>query len=639
MKSYNNIIDFSGDTVVGLDSYLTITGGTIGAGMSGTSVDTINRLLFDSTSTGTSIDWQNRQLYYNDSLVTLDWYQCFLANGSGPTLNWLNKQMFSTIGLTIDWEAKILYSSGSPTPSIDWENRKMIASDGSDVFEWSGSSAIGNSSNINIKVAYDSGGGSQNSLTFSKPSYTAGIMAGYTGEADLSFWVDSTGTPVPALTLKSNQDAIFYGTIVDTGSVDSISSNERKLYNSSGNTIIDWENSTLYADSGFGNPAMFFSTRRLVSSYNTTVLDWELMKIYDRFGGISIDATDRRLYDGATNSISADYSLRILYDSTGTGTSINYSSRILYDSLDVISLEYSNRIMKGASNDLSLDYGNRILHDNGAEPTVDWQNRTLKYNSGAGSKISLDWHNHILYDNTGTGTSIDYQNRLLKNSSGDTTLNWDSKTLFNDWIIKGGSNDGSTRNTEWQDSDGVVLGYLRNDGYLKINGSVNVENESGSQFSSISTGGGITDYASYDLTNNVSDIGQLFLTSSGYTVLPFVGSNALGFYNNGIGGIALAADNATGNIRFATGGLTEKFRMSSDGNFSILSGNVVDVSAVDSINTNARTLHNNSGTTVMNYATNINMSLTNYADNTAAVSGGLVTGDLYRTGGAVMIVI
>ncbi len=146
------------------------------------------------------------------------------------------------------------------------------------------------------------------------------------------------------------------------------------------------------------------------------------------------------------------------------------------------------------------------------------------------------------------------------------------KILYNDWIVRGSGSTGGTHAMEWQNSGSGVLGYIRNDGYLKMMGGIYIENAGGaaSQYNAVSTGSGTGDYSSYSLTNNSSDVGQLFLTSSAYNPIPFIGARALVFYNNGSGGIAIAADG--GNIRFAAGGTTENFIMSTGGVFTANGG-------------------------------------------------------------------
>jgi len=123
----------------------------------------------------------------------------------------------------------------------------------------------------------------------------------------------------------------------------------------------------------------------------------------------------------------------------------------------------------------------------------------------------------------------------------------------------------------------------------------------------VSTGATANSFANLNLLNDVGSVGELFLTASTYTASAFIGSDALGFFNNGVGGIALVSANVAGTVRFAVGG--------------------------GGIPNTLLTLKPGAPGTV-----NIN-GLQNFPNNAAALGGGLVIGDLYRTAGAVMVVI
>lgn len=85
------------------------------------------------------------------------------------------------------------------------------------------------------------------------------------------------------------------------------------------------------------------------------------------------------------------------------------------------------------------------------------------------------------------------------------------------------------------------------------------------QFLIQSTGSTASDYGGYNIINDSMDIGQLFLTSSGYNSLSFIGPRAIGFLNTGTGGMALIADNASASVRFSSGGTSETARFDSNG--------------------------------------------------------------------------
>lgn len=85
------------------------------------------------------------------------------------------------------------------------------------------------------------------------------------------------------------------------------------------------------------------------------------------------------------------------------------------------------------------------------------------------------------------------------------------------------------------------------------------------------------------------------------------------------------------------------------GGFSITNLTALfDTNNVVSVKVDARVLNTPDGGIIFDWSTNdkigilsthTNLTLTNYASNAAAIVGGLVAGDLYRTAGVVMIVI
>lgn len=108
-------------------------------------------------------------------------------------------------------------------------------------------------------------------------------------------------------------------------------------------------------------------------------------------------------------------------------------------------------------------------------------------------------------------------------------------------------------------------------------------------------------FANLNLNNDIPDLGQLFLTGSAWAVPGLIGARTLGFYNNGPGGIVLHSDNVAGSMVFGVNGIA---------GITIRANRTVNLSNVQ-----------------------------NFATNALALAGGLVIGDLYRTAGAVMIVI
>jgi len=54
-------------------------------------------------------------------------------------------------------------------------------------------------------------------------------------------------------------------------------------------------------------------------------------------------------------------------------------------------------------------------------------------------------------------TSIDFYQRLLKNITDETTLDYQNGVIYGDWVIQGSTNDGSTNIFTFKDSDGVPV--------------------------------------------------------------------------------------------------------------------------------------------------------------------------------------
>ena len=113
-----------------------------------------------------------------------------------------------------------------------------------------------------------------------------------------------------------------------------------------------------------------------------------------------------------------------------------------------------------------------------------------------------------------------------------------------------------------------------------LNSGINIQNSNA----------GAGAYSVVNLYNNNNDIGQFFLTSTGYTPAATLRAAGIGFYNTGVGGISLVAssDNANSVITFATGATpVERMRITSSG-VIVGTGNTNSASlSVESISANA----------------------------------------------------
>lgn len=135
----------------------------------------------------------------------------------------------------------------------------------------------------------------------------------------------------------------------------------------------------------------------------------------------------------------------------------------------------------------------------------------------------------------------------------------------------------------WTNSDDDVIAWIRNDGFLYANV---IGNDDSNNLEITQGGGG----------NKIKMFNGAQVEHHANTYFQF-------FSNSGVVGI---------------------------GGSGILAATIATSGGTEVIDLNSRILK--SGWTA-------NMSLTDYANNAAAITGGLSTGDLYRTGGAVMIVI
>lgn len=89
------------------------------------------------------------------------------------------------------------------------------------------------------------------------------------------------------------------------------------------------------------------------------------------------------------------------------------------------------------------------------------------------------------------------------------------------------------------------------------------------------------------LLQNGTAVAGVYLFGTGYTTNGVLKANSASLYNNNSAGVSIAADNASGVITFASGGLTERARITSSGvfylgslatNFSFTNGSAVDLS-------------------------------------------------------------
>jgi len=190
-------------------------------------IDTVNRLLIDSSGTRNSIDWQNRFLYDSSgTIITAQYGTATLNDITGQTsVDWSARQLYNSLGTHVvaDWSIQTLYDNTFFDKSIDWNNRQLWVNttltldwineelyDGGTVsLHWGNKQMFDNSSMLSIdwqnRLLIDTAGTSI--LNFATPStlnvpYMAGNGAGVVAcdnSGNLSWVGSSAGTIYPSL--------------------------------------------------------------------------------------------------------------------------------------------------------------------------------------------------------------------------------------------------------------------------------------------------------------------------------------------------------------------------------------------------------------------------------------------------------
>lgn len=196
----------------------------------------------------------------------------------------------------------------------------------------------------------------------------------------------------------------------------SIDTNNKKLYDATGNEVADWSKSTYT----YGVSIPTLQTDNIFPVLNSSVSFWSwwdvdvyLRDIYAWTGG-------GNLYDTSSYK-SADWSNRVLYDNTGTAI-LDYSN------------QYSGGLLSG-NGSYWIDFNNACLVDT-ATSSLDWNNHLL-YASGAIYGMVLDWQNQQLYHVDGASVqtlSLDWANRKAYASDWTTEMiNWNTAWNVSFW--------------------------------------------------------------------------------------------------------------------------------------------------------------------------------------------------------------
>ena len=208
--------------------------------------------------------------------------------------------------------------------------------------------------------------------------------------------------------------------IIDGSGTSNLNTNVRTLYGTNGSSSIDW------------------SSRQLNAVNGSARLDWRTLNAFDTAKSQSIDWGSRILSD-TSQTLSVNWSTRLLTD-TSAITAVDWNSRTLRDSSGSgsLSADWRNRLLHDTSTSQSLDWSARALADSNESASLNWSSRTLS-DSGApgGSGIpvtSINWENRLLHD-TSTSQSLDWSSRMLYDGSGVTSTDWSSRMLYDQTAI------------------------------------------------------------------------------------------------------------------------------------------------------------------------------------------------------------
>lgn len=153
---------------------------------------------------------------------------------------------------------------------------------------------------------------------------------------------------------------------------------------------------------------------------------------------------------------------------------------------------------------------------------------------------------------------------------------------------------GASANFTW---NGTGIGI----GGISASAPVHAQGAANSQYALLvaNSSSGTSATAGYQSINDGSQTLGVGISSSTYTTISSIGVNAGFVYSAGAGGLALLADNATGNVRFTTGGQTERARINAAGRFlvGITTDNNAFIQAAAATASTASFLLNSSGGT------------------------------------------
>lgn len=138
-------------------------------------------------------------------------------------------------------------------------------------------------------------------------------------------------------------------------------------------------------------------------------------------GGIihgDLEITGNLLVDGFSTFASE------IHDATlAAVVTADFNSRLLYDSLGDISIDYGGGVLYDvAGGRAALDWYNRLMQDTSGATSIDWDARNLV---NSAQMPIVDWENAVIND-TNSVLSIDADARTLNNSAGNMVFSYEN---------------------------------------------------------------------------------------------------------------------------------------------------------------------------------------------------------------------
>ena len=294
-----------------------------------------NQYLYYNDAVSVSVDWQNGYLYSvkqttNPGTVSVDYYNCYLydqVNGY-LSVDFNGRQMYYTNGTTVvaTWGSTLLSDYTSGNSSVDWTNRLLYDSSGSDSVGY-GSRALFDSSGSNISVdwsnrkLYGTSYPTYPTVDYESCLFNDGINAVASIDASNRYLYYLDGT-----TVSLNW---YYGATFDRSGNLSLSWLSRDCFDSSNTISIDYENRLLHDSTGTYGGGIDWQNKYLINYYSGSqinVFEWAAGYLnHPNTGSLAVNLNTYELYDQYNNQ-AVDWNNKLLYNNSATAV-INFNNR------------------------------------------------------------------------------------------------------------------------------------------------------------------------------------------------------------------------------------------------------------------------------------------------------------------------